>query len=218
MINRHLFEYDNRAGDNGRLILCGVDEAGRGPLAGPVVAAAVILKENSFIDRLDDSKKLSEHRREILFEEIKRNAVSYGIAFVDNAVIDEINILEASMKAMTDAIKQLTVKPDIIIIDGNTAPKGIQNALTVAKGDSLSASIAAASILAKVSRDRYMAEISANYPGYSFAKHKGYGTKEHYEEIGIHGITSIHRRSFLKRNNRYFNVQELDKNGSSDKK
>ena len=180
------------------LIICGVDEAGRGPLCGPVSAAAVIMPKNFIIEGVTDSKKISEKKRELLYPEIIKNALAYSICFVDSEEIDKINILNASLKAMETAINNLKIKPDYALIDGNQN-KGITTPnKTVVKGDSKSFSIACASILAKVERDRYMIEMDKKYPEYNFAKHKGYGTKEHYEAIKTHGILEIHRKTFLK--------------------
>lgn len=193
------FSYENKALNNGYKSICGVDEAGRGPLAGPVCAAAVILPENFEIEGLDDSKKLSEKKRDLLFEKIIENAVSYNVAFGSLEEIEEYNILEATYIAMNRAINGLSVKPDFALIDGNRAPKGITVPCeTVVKGDSKSCSVAAASILAKVTRDRLMLEYDKKYPQYNFAAHKGYGTKAHYEAIKNYGICEIHRKSFLK--------------------
>ena len=179
--------------------ICGVDEAGRGPLAGPVCAAAVILPANYIIEGLNDSKKLSESKREKLFDEICTNAVSYSIAFASVDEIENYNILQATFIAMNRCINSLKISPDFALIDGNRMPADIKIPCeTVIKGDSKSASIAAASILAKVSRDRLMLEYAEKYPQYAFDKHKGYGTKVHYEAIEKYGICEIHRKSFLK--------------------
>ncbi len=180
-------------------IICGIDEAGRGPLAGDVYAAAVVLPEGVVIDGLDDSKKLSEKKREALFDEIVSKAEAYCIATATAAEIDEINILNAAMLAMKRAFDGLSVRPAIALVDGNKAPALGIPVKTVVKGDSISASIAAASILAKVSRDRYMLELDRKYPQYLFAKHKGYGTKLHYEMIAQYGLCPEHRRSFFKK-------------------
>ena len=180
--------------------ICGVDEAGRGPLAGPVFAAAVILPEDFEIEGLNDSKKLSEKKRDMLFDEIIEHAVAYSIQAVDHKTIDEINILEATMLAMKTAVENLRIKPEHVFIDGNRVPKNMEiPAEFVIKGDATSASIAAASILAKVSRDRFMLEMDKKYPEYCFAKHKGYGTKLHYEKIREFGPSEIHRLTFLKK-------------------
>ena len=180
-------------------LVCGVDEAGRGPLAGPVCAAAVILPPNMEIPGLNDSKKLSDKKRRELYPIIKEQAIAYGIAFVDHEKIDEINILQATYMAMGQAIAQLSVKPELALIDGNRAADFGVPTETVVHGDSLSASIAAASVLAKVSRDDYMLEMAKEYPQYGFEIHKGYGTKAHYAAITEHGTSPIHRMSFLKK-------------------
>lgn len=179
--------------------LAGVDEAGRGPLAGPVVAAAVILPDDVIIDGINDSKKLSEKKREMLFDEICQKAVSYSIASVDEKEIDKINILQATFKAMRECVAGLWVVPSYVLIDGNKSPQLEIDHEPVIKGDAKSMSVAAASILAKVSRDRYMQKMAEEYPGYGFEKHKGYGTKAHYEAIGELGICPIHRKTFLKK-------------------
>ena len=192
------FEYENAAYDRGFTAVCGCDEAGRGPLCGPVVAAAVILPRDEIIEGLNDSKKLTEKRREALFEVIKERAVAYAVAEASPAEIDEINILNASMLAMRRAVEALSVKADYALIDGNCS-RGFDIATeTVVKGDAKSASIAAASILAKVTRDRQCAELDELYPEYGIAKHKGYPTKEHMDAVREHGPSPIHRRSFLK--------------------
>ena len=179
--------------------VCGVDEAGRGPLAGPVCAAAVILPKNFMIEGINDSKKLSEKKREQLFSTIKEKAIDYSIAFASEKEIDEINILNATFLAMKRAIAGLRVKPDFILIDGNKTPDLDTPNTSLIKGDSLSASIAAASILAKVSRDHLMLEISKEYPIYEFCKHKGYGTKLHRDLLKEYGPCEIHRKTFLKK-------------------
>ena len=191
--------YENEARLRGYLRVCGVDEAGRGPLAGPVCAAAVILDPDSPIEGLDDSKKLSPKKRDLLFDEILRKALAYSVAFADVEEIEEHNILEATFIAMNRAISELDPAADFAVIDGNRIPRGIAlPALAVVKGDSKSASVAAASILAKVTRDRLMEEMDKKYPVYGFSKHKGYGTKEHTELIKKYGPCKIHRKSFLK--------------------
>ncbi len=192
------FEFDSgfRAAHG---VICGIDEAGRGPLAGDVYAAAVILPEGVFIEGLDDSKKLSEKKREALFEEITEKAEAYCIATATAAEIDELNILNATFLAMNRALNGLSAKPDFALVDGNRLPELPCEAQAVVKGDSLSASIAAASILAKVARDRYMTELDQRYPEYLFAKHKGYGTKLHYEMVAEYGLCPEHRKSFFKR-------------------
>ncbi len=192
-------KYENEAKTSGYKIVCGVDEAGRGPLAGPVCAAAVILPDGLIIDGLNDSKKLSEKKREALYDIIKENALAYGIAMASEKEIDEINILQATFLAMKRAVSALEIKPDFILVDGNRDPGLGIDTRTVVKGDSLSQSIAAASVLAKVTRDRYMLELDKKYPEYLFSKHKGYGTKLHYEMLEKYGISDIHRRSFLKK-------------------
>lgn len=192
-------EYENEAYSKGYNCVCGVDEAGRGPLAGPVFAAAVILPRGYVIEGVNDSKKLSEKKREKLFEKIKTEALCYSIASVDEKTIDEINILNATFLAMEKAVEGLEIKTDFVMIDGNRAPKHLDiPCQTVVKGDAKSASIAAASILAKVSRDRFMLEMAEKYPEYCFEKHKGYGTKLHYEMLDKYGVSEIHRKSFLK--------------------
>lgn len=192
------FEYENAAYDRGYVAVCGCDEAGRGPLCGPVVAAAVILPRDEIIEGLNDSKKLTEKRREALFDVIRDRAVAYAVAEASPAEIDEINILNASMLAMRRAVEALSVKADYALIDGNCS-RGFEIATeTVVKGDAKSASIAAASILAKVTRDRQCAELDKLYPEYGIAKHKGYPTKEHMDAVREHGPSPIHRRSFLK--------------------
>lgn len=193
------YEYEKFALQRGFKAVCGVDEAGRGPLAGPVCAAAVILAPDTVIEGLDDSKKLSEKKRERLFDIITEKALSFSVAYGTLEEIEELNILEATFLAMNRAIDGLPQKADFAIIDGNRAPKGIKIPCeTVVKGDSRSMSVAAASVLAKVTRDRLMLEYDKKYPQYGFKKHKGYGTKEHTEGIKSFGPCEIHRRSFLK--------------------
>ena len=185
--------------NEGYKIICGVDEAGRGPLAGPVCAAAVILPNDLGIEGLNDSKKLSEKKREVLFDVIVEKSIACAVSLVDNHRIDQINILEATFEAMCDAVNKLNVKPDCAIIDGNREPKNLSvPCVTVVKGDSISMSVAAASILAKVTRDRLMADLAKVYPQYQFEKHKGYGTKLHRDLILEHGASEIHRITFLK--------------------
>ena len=191
--------YEKQAIENGAKAVCGIDEAGRGPLAGPVFAAAVILPLDCEIEGLNDSKKLTEEKRDLLFDEIIEKATAYGIASVDEKTIDEINILQADFLAMRKAVEMLGGKADFALVDGNQYPKTGIDELCIVKGDSKSPSIAAASILAKVSRDRYMLELDKKYPEYQFAKHKGYGTKLHYECIEKYGVSPVHRRSFLKK-------------------
>ena len=180
-------------------VICGVDEAGRGPLAGPVCAAAVILPEGEIIPGLNDSKKLTDKKRRELFPIIKEKAIAYGIAFASEAEIDEINILQATFLAMKRAIAQLDGKADFALVDGNRETDFGIPCLTVIKGDSRSANIAAASVLAKVTRDIYMEELAEQYPQYGFEIHKGYGTKAHYAALTEHGMCDAHRRSFLRK-------------------
>ena len=180
-------------------LICGVDEAGRGPLAGPVCAAAVILPKGLVIPGLNDSKKLSDKRRRELFSIIQQEAVSFGIAFASQEEIDEINILQATFLAMRRAMEQLNPQPEFALIDGNRETDFGVPCKTVIKGDSLSANIAAASVLAKVTRDNWMMEAAERYPGYGFEIHKGYGTKAHYAALEKLGPCPIHRRTFLKK-------------------
>ena len=194
-----MWEYENNCFAQGYSMVCGVDEAGRGPLAGPVCAAAVILPPNLEIPGLNDSKKLSDKKRRELYPVIKEKAVAYGIAFADQSEIDSINILQATYLAMERAMAQLSVKPDIALIDGNRAKDFGLPVQTVVHGDSLSASIAAASVLAKVTRDDLMLEMAQKYPGYGFEIHKGYGTKAHYAALEDLGPCPIHRMTFLKK-------------------
>mgnify|MGYP000919889366 CR=1 FL=1 len=179
--------------------ICGIDEVGRGPFAGPVVAAAVILPKDCDILYLNDSKKLSEKKRELLYDEIYEKAVAIGIGMSSEEVIDEINILQATYKAMQQAISKLSIKPDLLLNDAVTIPDVEIEQIPIIKGDAKSASIAAASIVAKVTRDRMMKEYDIIYPGYDFAKNKGYGTKAHIEGIKKQGICDIHRRTFVKK-------------------
>ena len=183
----------------GYTTICGVDEAGRGPLAGPVCAAAVILPSHIEIPGLNDSKKLTDKRRRELCPIIKEQAIAYGIAFASHEEIDQINILQATFLAMERALAQLKIKPDLALIDGNRQKDFGINVETVVKGDSRSANIAAASVLAKVTRDNYMEEMAKAYPGYGFEIHKGYGTKAHYEALRNLGASPIHRKTFLKK-------------------
>lgn len=193
------YEFEKAAVNSGFSCICGVDEAGRGPLAGPVCAAAVILPAGAVIEGLDDSKKLTEKKRERLYDIIKQTAVAYSVAYGTLEEIETVNILDATYLAMNRAIEGLTVKPDFALIDGNRVPRGIKIPCeTVVKGDSKSMSVAAASVLAKVTRDRLMLEYDKKYPEYNFKKHKGYGTKEHTELIKQYGPCEIHRLSFLK--------------------
>ena len=192
-------KYEKEAFSLGYTNICGVDEAGRGPLAGPVCAAAVILPRNHIIENVNDSKKLSEKKREILFDVIKNQALSYSIAFATVEEIENLNILEATMLAMKRAVKGLNITPDFVMVDGNKCPEIDIKCESIVKGDANSMSIAAASILAKVSRDRLCYEYAKQYPQYSFDKHKGYGTKLHIEMIRKYGPCPIHRKSFLKK-------------------
>lgn len=191
-------EYDAAIRAEGYSVFCGVDEAGRGPLAGPVYAAAVILSPDNPIPGINDSKKLSEKKREQLFDIICEKAIAYSIAYSTVDEIEQYNILQATYLAMTRAVEGLSVKPQLAAIDGNKVPPQLTiPAISVVKGDALSASIGAASVLAKVSRDRVMLEMDKLYPAYDFAKHKGYGTAAHIEALHTHGISPIHRPSFL---------------------
>ena len=192
-----LTQIENELWNRGARI-AGIDEVGRGPLAGPVVAAAVILPEDFDVPGLGDSKKLSEKRREELFDIITERAVAYGIGMADHSIIDEINILQATKLAMKEAISSLQQQPDYILFDAMRIDDLEIPQESVIKGDAKVLAVAAASIVAKVTRDRMMAEYSAEYPGYAFEKNKGYGTKEHYEGIREHGMCPIHRRTFLK--------------------
>ena len=194
-----LWELENEIYDSGVSIICGVDEAGRGPLAGPVCAAAVILPRNIDIAGLNDSKKLSEKSREKLYDEIREKAVSFGIAFASVEEIEQLNILNAAMLAMNRAIAQLEPQPELALIDGNRNSAIEVSSRCVIKGDAKCADIAAASILAKVTRDRYMLDMAEKYPEYHFERHKGYGTKLHYEALREYGPCEIHRPSFLRK-------------------
>ncbi len=193
------YEYEDQAHADGYAIVCGVDEAGRGPLAGPVYAAAVVLPEGLEDLGINDSKKISEKKREAVFDLICEKAIAYGIGSASETEIDEINILNATFLAMKRAVENMGLKPDLVLVDGNRKPITGYEEITLIKGDSKSISIAAASILAKVSRDRYMREIAEKHPEYKFEQHKGYGTKLHYEVIEQYGILPCHRRSFLKK-------------------
>ena len=196
--NLDWFAWERRAQEQGLGPVCGIDEAGRGPLAGPVCAAAVILPLDCHIDGLNDSKKLTEKKREALFPLIQEKALAWGIGWANAEEIDSINILQATFLAMKRAVEQLSVQPGWALVDGNRMPPLDVPGETVVKGDAQCASIAAASILAKVSRDRLLEEWDTLYPEYGFAKHKGYGTKAHYDAILRHGVLPIHRKSFLK--------------------
>ena len=194
-----MWEFEHKYAQAGYTAICGVDEAGRGPLAGPVCAAAVILPMDVEIPGLNDSKKLSDKKRRELFPIICEKAIAYGIAFADHKEIDEVNILQATYLAMERAICKLEKKPDFALIDGNRAKDFGLPLETVVGGDGRSASIAAASVLAKVTRDDYMLEMAKDYPEYAFDVHKGYGTKAHYAALAEHGPCPIHRLTFLKK-------------------
>ena len=194
-----MWEIEDENYAEGIEVICGVDEAGRGPLAGPVCAAAVILPPHARIDGLNDSKKLSDKRRRELFPVICEQALAYGIAFATEQEIDEINILQATFLAMERALAQLKIRPDLVLIDGNRQRDFGLPVKTVVKGDSLSANIAAASVLAKVTRDDFMVRQAEQFPEYGFEIHKGYGTKAHYAALEQYGPCPIHRRTFLKK-------------------
>lgn len=195
----NLWEIEDNCRKEGFGVICGVDEAGRGPLAGPVCAAAVILPQGLEIPGLNDSKKLSDKRRRELFPLIQEQAVAFGIGWASEKEIDEINILQATFLAMNRALEAMGVAPDLALVDGNRDPGFPIATRTIVKGDSLSANIAAASVLAKVSRDALMEEMAEKYPGYGFEIHKGYGTKAHYAALEDLGPSEIHRMSFLKK-------------------
>ena len=195
-MQRDLWDYEIKAGKKGYRLIAGVDEAGRGPLAGPVVAAAVVLSADAILQGLDDSKKLSPTRREELFPKIQTQAVVYGVAVVNPEVIDKINILQAALLAMQQAVEQLQPVPDLLLIDGNQKTASSIEQWAIVKGDSKSLSIAAASVLAKVTRDHIMQDYHQLYPQYEFARHKGYGTKLHRDLIAEHGPCPIHRSTF----------------------
>ena len=188
-------EFENKYSDLGAV--AGIDEAGRGPLAGPVVAAAVILPKDIFLPFLNDSKKVTEKRRDVLFDQIKQEAIAYGIGIASNALIDEINILQATYEAMREAISKLSKTPDILLVDAVHIPDINIKQVGIVKGDAKSVNIAAASILAKVTRDRLMLEYDKIYPEYGFASNKGYGTAKHIEALKAYGACDIHRRSFI---------------------
>lgn len=193
-----LWEIEDSLYAKGCAVVCGIDEAGRGPLAGPVCAAACILPQDLQIEGLNDSKKLSAKKREALYDIITEQAIAWAVCLIDEARIDEINILQATFEAMRGAVGKLSVLPDYCLVDGNRDPGLGLPTLTVVKGDAKCATVAAASILAKVTRDRLMVEYDGQYPGYGFAVHKGYGTKAHYAAIDKLGLCPIHRRTFLK--------------------
>ncbi len=194
-----MLEYERALYAKGYEYVCGIDEAGRGPLCGPVVAAAVILKKDDHIEGVNDSKKLSEKKREQLFETIKERAIAYSVGIVDEETIDNINILEATRLAMKKAVEGLSVKPDYALVDAEKKVPIDVPYSPIIKGDALSESIAAASIIAKVTRDHMIVELDKEYPEYGFAKNKGYGTKEHTEAIKKYGLCKAHRRSFCKK-------------------
>ena len=194
-----MLEYEKGLYSKGYEYICGIDEAGRGPLCGPVVAAAVILKKGDKIEGVNDSKKLSEKKRELVFELIKQRAVAWSVGIVDEKTIDEINILEATRLAMKKAVEGLETKPDYALVDAEKKVPIDVPYMPIIKGDALSESIAAASIIAKVTRDRMVMELDKKYPEYNFAKNKGYGTKEHTEAIKKYGLCDVHRRSFCKK-------------------
>ena len=194
-----LWQLENEIYDEGYQLLCGVDEAGRGPLAGPVCAAAVILPRGHIISGLNDSKKLTEKKREELFEIIRTEAIAFGIAFASVEEIESLNILNATFLAMNRALEQLNPQPELALIDGNRNRGIAGDSRCVIKGDAQCADIAAASVLAKVTRDRYMLEMAEKYPQYHFEQHKGYGTRQHYEALRENGPSPIHRMSFLKK-------------------
>jgi len=191
-----LWEIEKLKNAEGFSLIAGVDEAGRGPLAGPVCVAAVILPEGAYFEKINDSKKLSEKQKNRLYDEILDVALAYSVVFVHNDVIDEINILNATFKGMCQAVLELSIAPDFVLIDGNMIKGMSIPHECVVKGDSKSISIAAASVLAKVTRDRYMIELDGKYPQYCFAKHMGYGTKMHYEALKEYGPCQAHRKSF----------------------
>ena len=199
MSGQDMWRIENSWFEKGIRVICGVDEAGRGPLAGPVCAAAVILPPNMEIPGLNDSKKLSDKKRRELYPIIKEQAIAYGIGFASEKEIDEINILQATFLAMQRALDQLSVRPDLALIDGNREKDFGLPVKTVVKGDSLSANIAAASVLAKVTRDDLMEKMALEYPQYQFEIHKGYGTKAHYAALTEHGPSPIHRMTFLRK-------------------
>lgn len=192
-----LYEIENALRGSGLTLICGVDEAGRGPLAGPVCAAAVILPPGLVIDGLNDSKKLTEKKRDALYEIITARAVSWGVGLASPEEIDALNILQATYLAMRRAVGQLNCTPDYVLVDGNGDPKLSLPTETLIKGDGRAACVAAASVLAKVTRDRLLLALDAEYPEYGFARHKGYPTKAHYAAIAAHGVTTAHRQSFL---------------------
>lgn len=194
----NLYEIENALHERGLTLICGVDEAGRGPLVGPVCAAAVILPQGLIIDGLNDSKKLTEKKRDALCDVITARAVTWAVGLATPQEIDALNILQATYLAMRRAVDGLACVPDYVLVDGNGDPHLLLTTETMIKGDGKAACIAAASVLAKVTRDRLLTELGERYPDYGFEKHKGYPTKEHYEAIARHGVTPEHRQSFLK--------------------
>jgi len=196
---QNLWEPEHGFWERGFAVICGVDEAGRGPLAGPVCAAAVILPRDMEIPGLNDSKQVADKKRRELYDLVTAKAVAFGIAFATQSEIDEINILQATFLAMRRAVEQLKSAPDLVLVDGNRAPELPYPVETLVKGDSRSANIAAASILAKVTRDRYMEEMAEKFPQYGFEIHKGYGTKRHYAALREFGPCELHRRTFLRK-------------------
>lgn len=196
MKTEELFSFDRELRAQGYRYICGIDEAGRGPLAGPVSVCAVVMDLDEMIEGVNDSKKVSPKKRDMLFDTVREKAISYKCVMLDSKVIDEINILEATKKAMREAVDGLSVKPDLILVDAVKIDFGVETR-PIIKGDATSYSIASASIIAKVSRDRLMEEYDKTYPEYGFAKHKGYGTAEHIKAIKEHGATPIHRRTFI---------------------
>jgi ribonuclease HII len=191
-----MWHYENETRKQGHEIIAGIDEAGRGPLAGPVVAASVILPENCRVEGLNDSKKLSEKKRNLIFQIIQQKAVAIGIGITYENIIDQINILQAAKVAMVDSVSRLSCKPDFLLIDGNQKIPSIIPQRTIKKGDAFSASIAAASVIAKVTRDRMMLHYDGIYPQYGFSRHKGYGTQDHLKNISKFGPCKIHRKTF----------------------
>lgn len=204
--------YERNMETAGLLPVCGIDEAGRGPLAGPVCAAAVILPRDAVIPDLNDSKKLTPQKRDELFDIIKQKALAYGVGWADEQEIDRVNILQATYLAMRRAVSALTIQPGSALVDGNRDPILELPTLCIVGGDGKCPSIAAASIIAKVSRDRYMQELDRSYPQYQFAKHKGYGTKLHYELLNQYGVSIVHRQSFLKK----FDLKNFEKKAQED--
>ncbi len=191
-----MWHYENETRKKGHKIIAGIDEVGRGPLAGPLVAVSVVLPENCQVEGLNDSKKLSEKKRNLVFQIIRQKAISIGIGITYEKIIDQINILQATKVAMADSVSRLSFKPDFLLIDGNQKIASMIPQLTIVKGDALSASIAAASVVAKVTRDRMMIHYDDIYPQYGFSRHKGYGTQDHLKNISKFGPCKIHRKTF----------------------